>query len=144
LDLEPVQYHGLKIVPREFFLTLIEPKLKPLKKDADICVMWNTVIGMKNGERIRIDYYMWEESDRENEISALARVTGFSAAIGAILLGKGEITKKGIITPEDSIEGNVYKKFMDELIKRDITILEEKKVTSQIDKELDEYMHDFE
>ncbi len=41
LDLDPVQYHGRKIVPREFFLTLIEPKLKPLEKDADICVMWN-------------------------------------------------------------------------------------------------------
>jgi saccharopine dehydrogenase-like NADP-dependent oxidoreductase len=144
LDLKPVQYNGRKIVPRDFFLTLIEPKLKPLKNDADICVMWNTVIGMKNGERIRIDSYMWEESDRGNKISAMARVTGFPAAIGAILIGKKEITKKGIVPPEDSIKGNLYKKFIDELIKRDITILEEQMVIDPFDKELDEYLYNLE
>lgn len=144
LDLKPVQYNGGKIVPRDFFLTLMEPKLKPLENDADICVMWNTVIGKKNGERIRIDYYMWEERDGENKISAMARVTGFPAAIGAILVGKGEITKKGILSPEDSLKGHLYKKFIDELNKRDINILEEKKITGQFDKELDEYLYDLE
>jgi len=144
LDLKPVQYNGREIVPRDFFLKLIEPKLKPLENDEDICVMFNTVIGMKNGERIRIDYYMWEERDGENEISAMARVTGFSAAIGAMLVGKGEITKKGIIPPEDSIKGPLYQKFMDELIKRDITIFEEQKVTTQLEKELDDYLYNLE
>jgi len=59
-----------------------------------------------------------------NGISAMGRVTGFPAAIGARLVGKGEIKKRGIVACEDAIEGEIYQKFMEELVKRNITILE--------------------
>jgi lysine 6-dehydrogenase len=124
LDLAPVEFRGMKIVPRDFILSLIGPKLKAAKGDTDVCVMQNTVIGTRNGRKMRIDYYMWEEADRENGISAMGRVTGFPAAIGAKLLGRGEIKKRGIVAPEDAIEGKVYQDFMDELTKKNITILE--------------------
>jgi lysine 6-dehydrogenase len=102
----------------------MNPKLTPLEADTDICVMWNTVTGIKNRQKMRIDYYMWEEADIRNGISAMGRVTGFPAAIGARLVGKGEIKKRGIVPCEDAIEGEIYQKFMEELIKRNITILE--------------------
>jgi lysine 6-dehydrogenase len=124
LDLTPVEFRGMKIVPRDFILSLIGPKLKAAEGDTDVCVMQNTVTGTKNGHKIRIDYYMWEEADKENGISAMGRVTGFPAAIGAKLVGRGEIEKKGIVAPEDAIEGKVYRNFMDELAKKNITILE--------------------
>jgi saccharopine dehydrogenase-like NADP-dependent oxidoreductase len=54
----------------------------------------------------------------------MGRVTGFPAAIGAKLLGRGEIEKKGIVAPEDAIEGKVYQDFMGELTERNITVLE--------------------
>ena len=124
LDLTPVEFSGMKIVPRDFILSLIGPKLKAAEGDTDVCVMQNTVSGTKNGHKMRIDYYMWEEADKENGISAMGRVTGFPAAIGAKLVGRGEIEKKGIVAPEDAIEGKVYRNFMDELAKKHITILE--------------------
>jgi lysine 6-dehydrogenase len=124
LDLTPVEFRGMKIVPRDFILSLIGPKLKAAEGDTDVCVMQNTVTGTKNGHKMRIDYYMWEEADKENGISAMGRVTGFPAAIGAKLVGRGEIEKKGIVAPEDAIEGKVYRNFMDELAKKHITILE--------------------
>ena len=96
LDLTPVEFEGMKIAPRDFLLSVIGPKLKAFEGDTDICVMWNTVTGTKNGQKMRIDYYMWEEADMENGISAMGRVTGFPAAIGAKLIGRGEIKKKGI------------------------------------------------
>jgi hypothetical protein len=40
------------------------------------------------------------------------------------MLGKGEINKKGIIAPEDAIEGKIYEKYFEELRKRKINILE--------------------
>jgi hypothetical protein len=40
------------------------------------------------------------------------------------MLGKGEITKKGIVAPEDAIEGKIYKKYFEELKRRKINILE--------------------
>ncbi|MBA7669873.1 Lysine 6-dehydrogenase [subsurface metagenome] len=122
LDLTPVEFNGMKIAPRDFLLSIIDPKLKPLEGDTDVCVMWNTVTGVKNGKKMRIDYYMWDEADTRNGISSMGRVTGFSAAIGAILIGRGEIEKKGIVAPEDAIEGKLYPKFMNELGKRNITI----------------------
>jgi len=124
LDLTPVEFNGMKIAPRDFLLSVIDPKLRPLEGDTDVCVMWNTVTGTKDGEKMRIDYYMWDEADTENGISSMGRVTAFPAAIGAILIGRGEIEKKGIVAPEDAIEGKIYEKFMAELRKRNITILE--------------------
>jgi len=124
LDLTPVEFRGMKIAPRDFILSVIQPKLKAAEGDTDVCVMQNTVTGTKNGHKMRIDYYMWEEADKENGISAMGRVTGFPAAIGAKLIGRGEIDKKGIVAPEDAIEGEVYQDFMEELTEKNITVLE--------------------
>jgi len=124
LDLTPVEFRGMKIAPRDFTLSVIGPKLKAVEGDTDVCVMQNTVTGTKDGHKMRIDYYMWEEADTENGISAMGRVTGFPAAIGAKLIGRGEIEKKGIVAPEDAIAGKVYQDFMEELTKKNITVLE--------------------
>jgi saccharopine dehydrogenase-like NADP-dependent oxidoreductase len=125
LDLKPVRHNGGSVVPREFLLTLIEPRLKAQEGETDVCVMWNTVKGTKDGQPTRIDYYMWEEADRKNRISAMARVTGYPSAIGALMIGRGEITARGIVPPEDAVGTELYPRFMEELKKRNITILEE-------------------
>lgn len=125
LDLEPIQFQGKKVVPRDFLLAMIEPKLRAQKGDTDVCVMYNTVVGMKNGRKTKIEYFMWDEADTRNNISSMARVTGFPSAISAMMIAGGEIAKKGIVPPEDCIEGAVYTKMMDELRKRNIVILEE-------------------
>lgn len=129
LDLEPVEIDGTRIVPREFLLSLLEPKLQPGPGETDVCVMWNTVTGMKDGRQARIDYYMWEEADQKNGISAMARVTAFPAAIAAVFIGEGKIAKKGILAPEECIVGELYDDFIAELQKRNIVVLEETKLT---------------
>ncbi len=125
LDLEPVDFEGVKIPPREFLLSLITPKLQPLESETDVCVMYNTVIGTKDGKKTRIDYYMWDQADKATGISSMARVTGFPCSITARLMAAGEISEKGIVPPEDCIEGELYDTLMAELEKRNITILEE-------------------
>ena len=107
LDLQPLEIRGVKIPPREFLLAVIEPKLRPRSGDTDVCVMWNTVVGTKDRRRTRLNYYLWDEADTENGISAMARVTGFSAAIGALFIGRGAIIHKGIIPPENIIKGEL-------------------------------------
>lgn len=124
LESTPVNFKNMKISPREFLSFVITPRLKPLEGETDVCVMWNTVTGVKNGQKIRIDYYMWEEADLEKGISAMGRVTAFPEAIATVMLGKGEITKKGIVAPEDAIEGKIYEKYFEELKRRKINILE--------------------
>jgi len=124
LDSAPIEFKGTKMSPREFLSSVMTPKLRPNDYETDVCVMWNTVTGVKNGQKMRIDYYMWENADIENGISAMGRVTAFPEAIATVMLGKGEIKKKGIIAPEDAIEGKLYEKFFKELKRREINILE--------------------
>jgi saccharopine dehydrogenase-like NADP-dependent oxidoreductase len=125
LDLDPVQVGDVKVVPREVLLALIEPRLQPREGDTDVCVMMNSVTGTKDGAPTEIYSYLWDEADTENGISSMARVTGFSAAIGAAFIGRGMIDEKGIVPPEDCFKGEVYVRFLEELAKRDIHVLEE-------------------
>jgi len=125
LDLDPVIHNGRKIVPRDFLLRMIEPRLRQQEGDTDVCVMYNTVIGTRGGRKTKIEYFMWDVADTNLKMSSMARVTGFPSAIGAWLIGKGLITIRGIVPPEDCIEGEAYRVFMEEIKKRGINILEE-------------------
>jgi saccharopine dehydrogenase-like NADP-dependent oxidoreductase len=86
--------------------------------------MYNTLIGEKNGKKVKIEYFMWDEADTQNGISSMARVTGFPVAITGKFILAGKIKEKGIVAPEDCIEGDLYEKFDEELKKRNINILE--------------------
>ena len=124
LDLAPVEFKGTKIAPREFLLSIITPRLRALEGDSDVCVMYNTLTGTKDGRKIKIEYFMWDEADKKNGISSMARVTGFPVAITGKLIMAGKIKEKGIVPPEDCIKGKLYDEFMQELKKRNINILE--------------------
>lgn len=124
LDREPVEVNGVQVSPRKLLLALLEPRLRPGPGETDICVMWNTATGIRDGKRTQIDHYLWEEADTRNGISAMARVTGFPAAIAAVFLGEGRIRKRGIVAPEECITGELYAPFMAELLERNITVLE--------------------
>ncbi|MFH0778080.1 MAG: saccharopine dehydrogenase C-terminal domain-containing protein [Candidatus Eisenbacteria bacterium] len=127
LDLKPHDFKGTKIVPREFLLSMITPRLQARKGETDVCVMYNTVVGRKKGKKVRIEYFMWDEADRRNGISSMMRTTGYPVAVAAKLILEGLITQKGIVPPEDCIYGKVYERFMRELKKRNINVLEETK-----------------
>lgn len=124
LDIDAVDFKGARIVPREFLLSMITPKLIPNKGETDVCVMYNTLEGKKDGRDVKIEYFMWDEPDVKNNISSMMRVTGYPMAITARMIGKGQIKEKGIVAPEDAVAGDLYKRFIDELKKRDIEILE--------------------
>jgi saccharopine dehydrogenase-like NADP-dependent oxidoreductase len=124
LDIEPQDFKGTKIVPREFLLSLITPKLQANDGETDVCVMYNTTTGIKDGKKVKIEHFMWDEADKDNGISSMMRVTGFPVAITAKLIMEGLIQEKGIVPPEDCIKGKVYDRFIEELKKRNIEILE--------------------
>jgi saccharopine dehydrogenase-like NADP-dependent oxidoreductase len=124
LDIDPVSFNGAGVVPRKFLLSLITPRLKAREGETDVCVMYNTLTGKKGARNVKIEYFMWDVADTKNNISSMARVTGFPVAIALRLLLNGEIKEKGIVPPEDCIKGKIYDWFMKELRKRNIKILE--------------------
>ncbi|HON35449.1 MAG TPA: saccharopine dehydrogenase C-terminal domain-containing protein [Methanothrix sp.] len=124
LDIAPISYAGQDISPRDFFLRLIEPRLKPLPGDEDVCVMWNSAQGSEE----QADCFMWAEADSKNGITAMARVTGSAAAIAARFLAQGRIGEKGIVAPEEAfcgeLYGELYGDLLQELKRRGINIVE--------------------
>jgi saccharopine dehydrogenase-like NADP-dependent oxidoreductase len=124
LDLDPVEINSMKVVPREVLLARIEPRLRAQPGETDVCVMYNTVVGTKNGKPTKISYHLWDEADTVNQVSSMGRVTGYSAAIGAVMIAKGMVKAKGIVAPEDAIFGEGYTYFINELSKRNINIVE--------------------
>lgn len=121
-DENPVDFEGIRISPRKFLLNIINPLLVPQEGESDVCVMYNTVTGKKDGAPHKVEYFMWEQAD--HEFSAMARVTSFPAAIGAKLIALGKTDLKGVRAPEECILGENYKWFLEELGDKNITIKE--------------------
>jgi saccharopine dehydrogenase-like NADP-dependent oxidoreductase len=124
LDLDPITVDGTSVVPRDVLLAAIEPRLRAQPGDADVCVMYNTVIGLKGDMRVRLSYVMWDEADTATGISSMGRVTGFPAAIGAVMIGKGMIRERGLVPPEDAIYGENYRWMLAQLERHHIRIEE--------------------
>jgi saccharopine dehydrogenase-like NADP-dependent oxidoreductase len=101
LDNEPVNFAGQAIRPREFFLSLIEPRLRPLAGDEDVCVMWNTASGPQG----QADYFMWAGTDGANGLSAMARVTGSNSLNRSQAAGEGRDSGEGDCGSRRSTQG---------------------------------------
>lgn len=104
LELEPVQVGNAKIVPREFFHVLLEPKLRQ-PEIRDVGVIRIKCVGEKDGfpaESIveLIDYY-----DEKTGFTAMQRLTGWHASIVAILAAQGKI-RRGVV-PVETIPGTI-------------------------------------
>lgn len=119
LEIEPVDC----FVPRMVLSKVLTPKLAPKPGDLDTCVMYNTVDGKKDGKDVHVSYHMWDEGEPKG-FTSMARVTGFSAAIGAVMLAKGMVKETGIVPPEDGIYGEAYDFMIAELKKHNIHIVE--------------------
>ena len=119
---EPVETKWGKIAPREFLLGILNPKLAPLPEDKDACVMYNTVIGEKDGKEAKVEYHMWDEA--QNGFTGMQRVTGFPAAIGSKLVAGNKINLTGVRAPEECVSGENYNSMLEELKLSDIHIKE--------------------
>lgn len=102
-----------RIAPREFLLSILNPKLMPLPEDKDACVMYNSIVGLKDGKETKVEYFMWDEA--QGGFTGMQRVTGFPAAISGKLLADKRIGLTGIRAPEECIIGENYESMIDEL-----------------------------
>jgi len=118
----PIRFNNTNVVPRELAARIMEPELAPKDGDVDVSVMWNTVTGEKDGTLSQIDYYMWVDSDREHNISSMARATGFPASISAVLMARGNAFPRGIVSPEDAFDNARYRSMVEALETKGVVI----------------------
>ncbi len=122
LSVEPFAYNGGEVVPRQLLSALLTPRLLPREGDTDVCVMYNTLTGTRDGRPVKVEYFMWDEADEQRGMSAMMRTTAFPMAIAARMVGRRQIDQTGIVAPEDAIAGGLYREFLAELAARGIAI----------------------
>jgi lysine 6-dehydrogenase len=119
-DLKPVQVNGVDVVPREVFHELFEPKVT-FPEDKDLVIVRVKALGKKDGSDAEalvevIDYY-----DPQTGFTAMERSTGWSAAIVAEMMARGQ-TPRGAGGVEKLVPA---RPFVEQLNRRGIRVTEQ-------------------
>lgn len=122
LSEEPIKVGGQEVSPRQFVHDLIEPQIHYAPDERDVAGIRIDVRGLKDGKCKRIVYQMIDRRDLETGLLAMQRTVGYTASIGAQMVLRGDIQKRGLLSPTRDIP---VEKFMDELQKRNIIITRE-------------------
>jgi len=88
-ETKPIRVGQVEVVPREVFHALFEPKVT-FPEDRDLVIVRVKAVGKKDGREAQalvelIDYY-----DEETGFSAMERSTGWTAAVVAEMMARGE------------------------------------------------------
>jgi lysine 6-dehydrogenase len=117
LDVKPIAVKGVKVVPRDFFIAAVSPKLtKP--EGRDLVALRIEVTG-RSGRRAAwqlLDYY-----DASHGISAMMRTTGYSLAVTGLMQVDDRVNATGVHTPDEAVP---FQPYVDEMKKRGIEIRE--------------------
>lgn len=106
LSEEDVDYNGTRVNPRRFFIDRVTPLLSG-DGGGDMVVVRVEVTGGRSGEAARIRYEVLDRYDPVTGLTAMARTTGFSLSITALLQARGEVPP-GVGTPDESIPAARY------------------------------------
>ena len=96
-DLEPHQIGDKRIVPREVFHALFEPKVT-FPQDKDMVIIRVKAVGKKDGKEAQSLVELIDYADVEMGFTAMERATGWSAAIVAQMMARGEINPGAVVS----------------------------------------------
>jgi len=119
LDDDPVHLNGQQIDKIQYMAAALEPHLKYAPDERDLVVVRVEAAGLKDGKRMRLRYELVDYRDLETGLTAMSRTVGFSAAIGAQMIGSGHINGKGLLSPLTDVP---YQQFVKQLMSRGIKI----------------------
>jgi lysine 6-dehydrogenase len=115
-----------RITPRDVFAQLLETHLPKTGEDVVLLKVFSQ--GLKNGQTTKRDYSLIEYYDKDHEISAMMRTTGYPVAITAQMILDGTLTDPGVYCPEEILPPAL---FFSHLKKRGITLtIHERSVSS--------------
>ena len=112
---EPITVDGTAVAPKRFLDALLAPQVQPTAKDRDILVFRVEVLGVQGGKPARLRAESVVRYDRKTALTAMARVTAFTAAVVARMIARGEIRRKGLLSPEKVVTGPLFDRLMGEL-----------------------------
>jgi lysine 6-dehydrogenase len=115
LGREPLTVDGAQVVPLRLLNALLEPRVRLRRGEGDLTLFRVEARGSRGGRpcRYRLESIIRPEATRG--LTAMARVTAFTAAITALLIGRGELDGTGLLTPEQAIHGPLFARLFEEL-----------------------------
>ncbi len=122
LDSEPVTVDGAAVDRKRFLAAVMEPHLQYGDGERDVVVVRVEARGYKEGKRSRALFQVVDRRDLATGFSAMSRTVGYAASIGALLIGRGRIARRGVLSPVRDIPFGL---FAEELAKRGICLTSE-------------------
>lgn len=120
-----IEVDGVKIIPRRVTESILDTKIA-LGDDQDVTLLRVVVSGKKSGESTTHVFEMVDYFDQEKTYTSMAKTTAFPASIAAQMIINGEITKRGVVFPEEIFIGELYEPFIDALKSRGVLVSHQK------------------
>ena len=121
LSTEPVMVDGLQVKPKHLLDAVLYPHVKFEETDRDVVLFRVEAIGQKDGYQQRHQVEMIDYYDEAMGITAMARTTGYTGAIIARMIGRGDLKMQGMMAPERVIKGQMFEQLLTELAALNIT-----------------------
>jgi len=118
---KPVNGLSGRVPPIEMVAKLLEPQLQYNDSEKDLCVMVNKIEGVRKGKHQNFTCSLLIERDLVTGLMAMSMGVAYPACIAAEMIVKGEIAKRGVLSPVLDIPCDL---FMDQLNKRGIKVYE--------------------
>lgn len=119
LDEEPVMVGGRPVDRQAFLAAAMSPHLQYREKERDMAIIRVVVVGKRGDQRVRISHDVVDLRDLKTGFLAMSRLVGFTASLGAQMLGSGMITKRGLLSPMQDVPAGY---FLGELARKGIHV----------------------
>jgi len=121
---EPVKTRVGEVTPKDVTARIFERTLW-MPEVGDLLAMRIEVSGESGEEEKKYEYRLVDYFNHETGVSAMARTTGYTAAIVAGMLAKGKVTEKGVLVTENLAKDPRFTEgLLSELRKRGVQVEE--------------------
>lgn len=107
LDAREVEVDGARVAPRKLFIRQATPALSNPRGE-DLVAARVQVDGAKDGIPRTVVYEVHDAQDPATGITAMARTTGFSLSITALMQARGRVAAAGVGTPDEVVPPDLY------------------------------------
>jgi saccharopine dehydrogenase-like NADP-dependent oxidoreductase len=99
LDDDPVVVDGVSVDRKRFLAAVLEPQLRYGDDERDLAIIRLEVEGTRAGARERVVYQVIDRRDLGTGLTAMSRLVGYTASIGAQMIAAGAIARRGLLSP---------------------------------------------
>jgi lysine 6-dehydrogenase len=99
-DKDPILINNTAIRPIDFTSKILINDWRLAPDEEEFTVMRVVLKGELDGEKVAVCYDLFDEYDKSEKLSSMARTTGFTATAHAELILQGRFTGKGVFPPE--------------------------------------------